>query len=147
MINLKTFNLVLHDLENNHDEFIAVLDRIIKLAVDVFKGTEELQEEILDYNDIYQIIIPEINFNFWLKVSNGSIIYKKGLNPSASFEVIYPKDILLKILKREIHGTDAYMKGIIKVNGDLSQGLRYTRLFRLLLIYINNGFKKKLNGK
>ena len=84
-----------------------------------------------------------MNFNFWLNVSNGSIIYKKGINRSASFRVKYTKEILIKILKREMYGTDAFMKGIIKVDGDLSQGLRFIKLFRLFLKYLNNGFQKE----
>jgi hypothetical protein len=105
-------------------------------------SAEDLREEIVDYDDVYQIAITDINFNFWLKVLNGSIIYKKGINRSASFRAMYTKDILIKILKREMIGTDAFMKGIIKVDGDLSQGLRFIKLFRMFLEYLNNGFKK-----
>ncbi len=143
MLNSKSYNYVIHYLENYDGEFIAVLDKIIKFAVDKFKITEELREEIIEYDDIYQIIITDINFNFWLNVSNGSIIYKKGINRSASFRIRYTKDIFVKILKREMYGTDAYMKGIIKVDGDLSQGLRFIKLFRLFIKYLNNGFKKE----
>ena len=142
MLNSKSFNSVLNDLEDHNGEFLTALDRFIKFAVGKFTNTEELREEILDYNDIYQIFITDMNFNFWLNISNGSIIYKKGINRSASFRVNYTKEILIKILKREMYGTDAYMKGIIKVDGDLSQGLRFMKLFRMLIEYLNNGFKK-----
>lgn len=143
MLNSKSFTSVIHDLETHDGEFIAVLDRIIKFIVNKFKNIEELREEILEYDDTYQIIITDMNFNFWLKLSNGSIIYKKGVNRSASFRVIYTKDIMVKILKREMYGTDAFMKGIIKVDGELSQGLRFIKLFRLFIKYLNNGFKKE----
>ena len=141
MVNSKSFNTVLHELETQDNEFIVVLDRIIKFIVDKFKSIEDLHDEILEYNDTYQIFVSDINFNFWLKVSNGSTIYKKGINRNASFSIFFTKDILVKILKRELYGTDAFMKGIIKVDGDLSQGLRFIKLFRLFLKYINNGFK------
>ncbi|UCD01548.1 MAG: SCP2 sterol-binding domain-containing protein [Promethearchaeota archaeon] len=142
MLDSKNFTSVIHDLENHDGQFIGALDRVIKFAVTVVKNTEDLREEIVDYDDLYQIIITDINFNFWLRVSNDSIIYKKGINRSASFRVMYTKDILIKILKREMYGTDAFMKGIIKVDGDLSQGLRFIKLFRMFLQYLNNGFKK-----
>ncbi|MEE9379142.1 MAG: SCP2 sterol-binding domain-containing protein [Candidatus Lokiarchaeia archaeon] len=141
MLNSKSFNSVIHDLENHDGEFIALLDKIIKFVVTKFKSTQELREEIAEYDDIYQIILTDINFNFWLKLSKGSIYYKKGVNRSALFRVKYTKDIMVKILKREMYGTDAFMKGIIKVDGDLSQGLRFIKLFRLFLKYLNNGFK------
>ena len=143
MLNSKSFSSVLHDLENHDGEFIAVLDKIIKFAVTKFKSTEELREEIAEYDDIFQIIITDINFNFWLSVSNSSMIYKKGINRSTSFRIIYTKDIFVKILKREMYGTDAFMKGLIKADGDLSQGLRFIKLFRLFMKYLNNGFKKE----
>ncbi len=142
MLNSKSFNTVLNNLEKYDGELIVVLDKFIKFAVDKFINTEDLREEIDNYNDIYQIIISDLNFNFWLKVSNSTIIYKKEINRNASFTVKYTKDILIKILKREMYGTDAFMKGLIKVDGDLSQGLRFIKLFRLFLVYLNNGFKK-----
>ena len=142
MLNTKNLNLVLSDLKNNDTELKIVLDKFIKFAVDKFMSTEDLREEIEDYNDIYQIYIRDLDFNFWLKVSNNSVIYKKEINRNASFAVNYTKDILIKILKREMNGTDAFMKGLIKVDGDLSQGLRFMKLFRLFFLYLNNGFKK-----
>ncbi|MFX1387962.1 MAG: SCP2 sterol-binding domain-containing protein [Promethearchaeota archaeon] len=141
MLNSKSFNSVLNDLENHDGEFITALDKFIKFAVSKFTSTEELREEIADYNDIYQIIITDIDFNFWLNVSNDAIVYKEGINRNAPFRIQYTKDILVKILKREMYGTDAYMKGIIKADGDLSQGLRFIKLFRIFIEYLNNGFK------
>ena len=143
MLDSKKFNSVIHELENKEEEFIAILDKIIKIGVNFLQNTEELREEIMDYDYIYQILVSDINFNFWLKVSRGSIMYKRGINPNATFRVNYTKDIMIKILKREMYGSEAYLKGIIKVDGDLIQGLRYIKLFRLLLKYIKNNFKKE----
>ena len=140
MLNSKSFNSVIHYLENHDGEFISVLDKIIRFIVNKFKSIEELRDEILEYNDTYQIDVSDINFNFWLKISNGSTIYKRGINRNASFRIIFTRDILVKILKREMYGTDAFMKGVIKVDGDLSQGLRFIKLFRLFMKYLNNGF-------
>ena len=141
MLDSKKFNSVIHELENKEEEFIAILDIIIKMGVNFLQNTEELREEIMDYDYIYQILVSDINFNFWLKVSRGSIMYKRGINPNATFRVNFTKDIIIKILKREMYGSEAYMKGIIKVDGDLTQGLRYIKVFRLLLKYIKNNFK------
>lgn len=142
MLDSKSFNSVISDLEDKNQEFITNLGKIINLGINIVMNTEELLEEINDYNYIYQIFITDINFNFWIKVSKGSIIYKKGVNRDASFRVKFTKDIIIKVLKREMRGTEAYMKGIIKVDGDLTQGLRFIKLLRLILKYINNGFKK-----
>ncbi|MFX1365064.1 MAG: SCP2 sterol-binding domain-containing protein [Promethearchaeota archaeon] len=141
MLNSKGFSSVIHDLDNQDEEFIAIFDKIIRFVVNKIKNTEELREEIEEYTDLFQFIITDINFNFCLNISHGSVIYKKGINRSASFQIKLNKDILVKILKREISGADAFMRGLIKVDGDLSQGLRFIKLIRLFLKYMNNGFK------
>jgi len=142
MLDSKSFNSVIHELENNDEEFISVLDRVISFAVNIVRDTEELREEIIDYDDIYQILLTDINFNFWFKVSNGSIVYKKGINRSATFKVRYTKDIFIKILKREMEGTDAFMKGKIKIDGNLREGLRFMKIFRLFIKYVEKGMRK-----
>ena len=143
MLDSKSFNSVLNDLENHDGEFINALDRFIKFAVSKFTITEELREEIVDFEDTYQIIITDVNFSFWLKVANGSMFYKRGINRSASVKIMYNKDTFVRILKREMSGIDAFMKGVIKVDGDLFQGLRFVKLFRLFMKYLNNGFQKE----
>ena len=145
MLKLEDITYVIHHLDSDDEddgEFVATFDRIIKLSVNMVKNTEELQEEIIDYDDLYQVFITDIDFNFWLKVSNGSIIYEKGINRNPSFKVKYTKDLMIKILKQETSGTDAFMRGLIKVDGNYSQGLRYIKLFRLVLRYMNEIFKK-----
>jgi len=142
MLDSKSFNSVIHELENNDEEFISVLDRVISFAVNIVRDTEELRKEIIDYDDIYQILLTDINFNFWFKVSNGSIVYKKGINRSATFKVRYTKDIFIKILKRDIEGTDAFMKGKIKIDGNLSEGLRFIKIFRLFIKYVEKGMRR-----
>ncbi|GAH11698.1 unnamed protein product, partial [marine sediment metagenome] len=69
--------------------------------------------------------------------------YEKGVNPKALFSISFNKDILIQILKNNISGTDAFMKGKINVEGSLSQGLRYIKLFRIFVKYLQkkNGFK------
>lgn len=145
MLDSKHLNSVLNNLETYDEEFVEVLDKIIKLGVSVARNTEELLEELTDYNydAVYQINITDLNFNFWLKISKGSIVYKKGINRRASHRVKYTKDLIIKILKREMSGTDALMKGLIKFEGDLAEGIRFAKLFRLFFIYIDQSFKKK----
>ena len=143
MLNSKSYNSVIHYLENHDGEFIAILERIINFAVNKFKNTEELREEIVDFEDTYQIILTDVDFSFWLKVASGSMFYKRGINRSAPVKIMYTKDTFVRILKREISGIDAFMKGVIKVDGDLFQGLRFVKLFRLFMKYLNNGFQKE----
>ena len=138
MANHDPINSLLDILEKDASQFVRVLDRIIKTGVKIFNSTEELQEELLGFDDIYQTYITDMDFNYWLKVTNGKIEYKMGVNPDAPFKMNFTKDMIVKILKREISGTHAFMRGEINVEGSLTQGLRYIKLFRTFFKYVQN---------
>jgi putative sterol carrier protein len=136
-------NLIWEELGKNDKKFEHILDKIIKAGISIINNTEELKEELLGFDDIYQTCIFDANISYWLEVSHGKLHYEKGVNPQALFKMIFSKDLFIKILKDEIGGADAFMKGKIKVEGSLSQGLRYIKLFRTFFKYIStkNGFK------
>jgi len=49
--------------------------------------------------------------------------------------------LIIDILKGNVMGTEAYMKGVIEAHGSLTQGLRYIKLYRLLFCYFKEKFK------
>lgn len=130
-------NLILEELSKNGKKFEYILDKIIKAGVAIMNNTEELKEELIGFDDIYQTYIFDLNLSYWLEVSHGKLHYEKGVNPQALFKMIFSKDLFIKILKDEIGGADAFMKGKIKVEGSLSQGLRYIKLFRTFFKYLS----------
>lgn len=130
-------NLILEDLSKNGKKFEYVLDKIIKAGVAIMNDTEELKEELIGFDDIYQTCIFDVNLSYWLEVSHGKLHYEKGVNSQALFKMVFSKDLFIKILKDEIGGADAFMKGKIKVEGSLSQGLRYIKLFRTFFKYLS----------
>ena len=142
MLDSKNFKSVIYNLENNNEEFVSALDRVIRFGVNIVNNIEELRKEILDYDEIYQIFITDSNFNFWIKVSNGTLLYKKGINRKSSFRVRYKKKIFINILKHKMYGTDAFMRGKVKIDGTLTQGLKFIKLFRLFIKYMENGMDK-----
>jgi len=134
-------NSILRNLDKDSPKFNYVLDKIIKAVVKIMNNTEELKEELLGFDDIYQTYVVDANFNYWLEVSDGKLTYEKGINPKALFKINFNKDLIIQILRNEISGTDAFMKGKINIEGSLSQGLRYIKLFRIFVKYL-----KKKNG-
>ena len=137
------FISILEHLEQNGAKFEYLLDKIIKGVVKIMNDTEELKEELVGYDDIYQTCIIDTDFNYWLEVSDGRLRYKKGVNSQALFTINITKDLIIKILREEISGANAFMKGKINVEGSLTQGLRYMKLFRIFEKYLRkrNGFK------
>jgi len=136
MVDKGPINSLLDALEKDKRQFIKILDKIIRAGIKIFNSTEELQEELVGFDDIYQTHIKDINFSYWFEVANGKIEYQKGLNPDALFKMNYTSDMVIKILKGEISGTDAFMRGKLNVEGELTQGLRYVKLFRTFFKYI-----------
>ncbi|MFX0049426.1 MAG: SCP2 sterol-binding domain-containing protein [Candidatus Hermodarchaeota archaeon] len=134
---------ILKSLDKDSPKFEYVLDKLIKAVVKIINNTEELKEELIGFDDIYQTYVIDADFNYWLEVSDGKVFYQKGVNQKALFTMNLKKDIIIQILKNEVSGTDAFMKGKIKVSGSLSQGLRYIKLFRLFVTYLmkKNGIK------
>lgn len=127
---------ILETLDANSPKFVSILDKIIKAVVNIMNSAEELKEELIGYDDIYQTYVTDADFNYWLEVSDGKLLYSKGVNSKALFKINFTKDIILKILKKQISGTDAFMKGKIRVEGSLSQGFRYIKFFRLIEKYL-----------
>ena len=136
-------NSILRNLDKDSPKFESVLDKIIKAVVKIMNNTEELKEELVGFDDIYQTNVVDANFNYWLEVSDGKLTYKKGVNPKALFKINIDKDIIIQILRNKVSGTDAFMKGKINIEGSLSQGLRYIKLFRIFVKYLKkkNGFQ------
>ena len=133
---------ILRNLNKDSPKFEYVLDKIIKVVVKIMNNTEELKEELVGFDEIYQTSVVDANFDYWLEVSDGKLSYEKGINSKALFKINIDKDIIIQILKNKISGTDAFMKGKINVEGSLSQGLRYIKLFRIFVKYLRkkNGF-------
>ena len=128
-------------LEKDKEHFIPILEKFIKAGVAIVNNAIELREEISGYEDTYQTFILDAGYNYCLTVRDGKLEYSKGINPEATFNVSYTRDLIIKVLKKEISGTDAFMKGKLRVDGDLSQGLHYIKIFRLFLEYL-----EKVNG-
>jgi putative sterol carrier protein len=128
-------------LEKDEQNFNSILEKIIKAGVDTVNNAPELQEEISGYDDVYQTSILDVGYNYWLILKQGKLEYGKGIHPDATFTVSYTKNLIIKILKKEISGTDAFMKGKVRVDGDLSQGLHYIKIFRLFIQYLEKKTK------
>ena len=128
-------------LEKDEQHFIPILEKFIKAGVAIVNNAIELREEISGYEDIYQTFILDAGYDYCLTVKDGKLEYSRGVNPDATFKVSYTKNLIIKILKKEVSGTDAFMKGRLRVDGDLSQGLHYIKIFRLFVKYL-----EKVNG-
>jgi len=135
---------ILSELEKDNSKFKFILDKVLKFAVNLFNTVKDLQEELEDLDEIYQAYIEDADMQYWIKVSEGKMEYHQGINKEASIHAWFTRKLIIGILKGEIMGSEAYMKGLIKAEGSLSKGLRYIKLYRLFFKYIHAKFE--ING-
>ena len=143
MLTTNSIDLIINKLTDNSQEVVEIIDKFINFGIRLIQDTEELQEEIHEFEELFQFHITDLNFIFWINVSKGKITYEKGFNANASIRVSVTKDLLLKIFKGEISGTEAYMKGLMNVHGSLSHAFKVKNFLRLLMDYLK--IKSKSN--
>ena len=136
----KTFNSIIDDLETGDTEKLTTFTRFLEFCIKIVQTTQELREEILDFDNIYQFYVIDIDFEFWLKISKGSISYNNGCNEDSDLRIFLTKNLVLRLMKQEITITDAYMKGLLKMQGDLSQAVKFRNLIKFYRKYIEKTF-------
>lgn len=143
MPDAKILQSLLGELEKDGDKFKSIFDRMIKLIIAIVQSTEELREEIGEEAEIFQTYVTDVGMEYWFQVADGNISYGKGVHEDASVKVWMTKDMILQILKGDLMGTEAYMKGVLKAHGSLTQGLRYIKLYRLFFEYMKKKYELK----
>ncbi len=136
----KTFNSIIDELETKDTEKLTAFNRFLEFSINIVQTTQELREEILDFDNIYQFYVNDINFEFWIKISKGSIIYKKGINENYDLRMFLTKNLLLRLIKQDITINDAYMKGLLKMQGDISQAVKFRNLIKFYRKYVKKTF-------
>jgi len=139
------FDSFIKELTKSERNVTEVLDNIFKFAVNLVNNTEELREELIDQDIIIQINITDIDFIFWFKIFNGKVTYKKGFNDKATLKIEPTKDMMIKMIRGEISGLDAFMRGKLKASGSLSHGFTYIKTFRLIGKYLDQASNKKIS--
>jgi len=136
MLNKNTLNSIFKGLLDDNEKFITIIDRIINAGVNLINNTDELREELMGFDGIYQTNIEDADFNYWFQISENRLQYEKGEHPEAPFRCYFTKELFIKILMRELSGTEEFLKGKLRVDGDLSQGLKYVKFHRVFFKYL-----------
>ena len=143
MIDTKNLGRILNYLENKDENAKVFLEKFFRFRIKFIQRNEEILEELQEFENCYQFYLTDINFNFWIKISKGSITYHNGINrnPITTFELT--KDLIIKLLKQEILYSEAYMKGLLKIRGSLSHAIKIRNFSKIIFKYINYYSEKK----
>jgi hypothetical protein len=144
MANLEELEGLIEEISTKDEKkFISITLKLMKALVHFFNKYPALQEEFLDYDEIYQISLKDINVHFWLQVSQGILSYQLGKNEKRSIVLKVSKDIFIKIVQGKLPGFDAYMKGYIVIEGQLRYALRFRNVINSLMRYLSYMINEK----
>ena len=135
--------MILNSLESPRISFKATIDKFIKEAIKIANVSEDFKDELELYDDIiYHIYIYDIDYNIWIKKKGTSLSFNNSFyeENSENFEILHcilTKNIMRKILIRKVQASDAFMRGLIKINGNLSDAIHARNLWKLFLACID----------
>jgi hypothetical protein len=134
---------MLNSLESSERTFKSTIDKFIRLGISIANETEEFQEELELYEDkMYHIYIKDIDYNIWLKKIGGSVSYSNSYYEENSEELsvihfFFTKTIMKKVITRKIQAADAFMRGVIKIQGKVSDAIQARNLLSLFFRFMD----------
>jgi len=147
MIDSKVMNLMLSELDSNDEKFKVTLDKFIKIGLKVAQGSEDFQEELKQYGDIlFHIYVNNIDFNIWIKkiqenLTYNNSFYEKSSKGMKTIHFILTKETMRKIFKAKLEAMEAWFKGLIRIEGDLSDAIIAKNLIKTFLLVLNHYMK------
>lgn len=143
MIDSNAILMMLNSLESSESTFKSTIDKFIRLGIKIAAETEEFYEELKLYDDkMYHIYIKDIDYNIWLKKIGGSVTYNNSFyeENSEGLSVIHfflSKTTMKKVITRKIQAADAFMRGLIKIRGSLSDAIHAKNLLSLFFTHMD----------
>lgn len=140
MISPQQINAFIEKISDaSKEESRRLILQYIRNLADLVGSVEEIKEDLSDYDDIYQIIIEDIDLEGWFQIRKGTITYQEGYNDNYNLMFRMSKKLLVQIIKMEVMPFDAYMKGLIKVRGDISYTIRFRNFINDITAFILHG--------
>jgi len=143
MIDSNAILMMLNSLESSERTFKSTIDKFIRLGIKIANETEEFQEVLEFYDDMmYHIYIKDIDYNIWLKKIGGSVTYNNSYYEENSEQLgvihfFFTKTTMKKVITRKVQAADAFMRGLIKIQGELSDAIHAKNLLSLFFTYMD----------
>ncbi|MHA1705182.1 MAG: hypothetical protein ACTSUX_03775 [Promethearchaeota archaeon] len=147
MIGASLINSIINMLEGSKESFKPQMDKFFKNIIKILNNIKDFKDELKLYDDlIIHVYIKDLDFNLWIKMIGGSLNYHSNYyepNPDNLRVVHYilTSDLISKILMREMTASEAYFKGLLEFEGEMSDVLISRNLlnlfFKLLDLSLN----------
>ncbi|MBD3213776.1 MAG: hypothetical protein GF311_14295 [Candidatus Lokiarchaeota archaeon] len=137
MSKFNNINSILKNLLSSEStKFKRYLDKFFENMVEKIGQIEEFQKDYSDFDDVYQICITDLDFQCWFKISKGKLSYSEGIHENYNIKFIMDREILERVLSLKIQPYDAYMKGFIKMDGDIMYTIRFRNFSNEFIQYV-----------
>ena len=102
----------------------------LKFASELWEKESEIHEEISDINDIFQIILTDINVKIWIEIKEGKVDFDLKEHPNPTITIFFKEKLLLDIIYDRINPKVEYMAGNINIHGNISSAVILNNLLR-----------------
>ncbi len=143
MIDSNVISLILNSLESTGGNAKSTLDELVKLIVEISHESEDLKDELNLYDDMFfHIYIHDIDYNIWIKKVGAKLTFNTSYYENVPEEMkiihfILSKKVFKRIFTQRLDPTDSFMRGLVKIQGNLSDGIIIRNLLKIFFQYIN----------
>ena len=147
IIDTKVIDTVLSNLGVSDEKFKSSLDKFFKLSMKIANDSEDMCDELALYNNmIFHVYLPDLDYNIWIKTSENQLNYNTNryeVIPKNSHAIHYilNRATVTKILRQEMSAAEAYFKGLVSIDGELSDAIISRNILNLFFAYINHFMK------
>jgi hypothetical protein len=143
MIDSNLITVILESLESTDERFKTSIGRIIRLGLDIANNSEEFKEELSTYDDfICHVYVKDLDFNIWINHTDGKLSFNNNIYENHSKEekiihFILKREVLKKMFRQKLPASEAYMKGLIEIDGFLADAM----MIKNLWLYFSKFFR------
>ena len=110
------------------------LERDFKDYLNLNKEYSETDPDFIDFikdiQKVFQVKLSDVDFNFWVDVSNGKIEYDFKIHPDPDVVILMIKKVLTDFILEKIDPAISYMAGKINIIGSVSDALLLGKLLK-----------------
>jgi hypothetical protein len=113
----------------------------------IANDSEDVRDELALYEDMmFHVYLPDLDYNIWIKTSEDQLNYNTNryeVIPKSSHVIHYilNRVTMIKILRQEMTASEAYFKGLVSIDGELSDAIISRNILNLFFAYINHFMK------
>jgi len=110
------------------------LDRDFKDYLNLNKEYSETDPDFIDFikdiQKVFQVKLTDVDFNFWVNISNGKMEYDFKIHSDPDVVIFMTKTIFIDIILNKIDSAISYMAGKINIIGSVSDALLLEKLLK-----------------